>query len=44
MAEISTTPAQVIEFNDDETMLGRDPYLADTEEYREKGHAVTGGH
>jgi cytochrome P450 len=29
MAEISTTPAQVIEFNDDETMLGRDPYLAD---------------
>ena len=29
MAEISTTPAQIIEFNDDATMLGRDPYLED---------------
>ena len=29
MAEISTTPAQIIEFNDDDTIIGRDPYLED---------------
>ena len=29
MAEISTTPAQIIEFNDDDTILDQDPYLQD---------------
>lgn len=32
MAGISTTPALVIEFNDDRAMVGRDPYLEDLED------------